>query len=89
MRLFAIVVSVVVVGFSVLVHQSKGFAATMFKSLLKHAFARGNYKGVETKWTSEMGSFYALSATDIDGNDVSFADKFAGKVSLVVNVASK
>ena len=34
------------------------------------------------------GSFYDLSAKDIDGNDVSF-DKFKGKVVLVTNVASK
>jgi hypothetical protein len=89
MRLFAVVVAAVVVVVSVFVHQSKSPGARMFKSLLKHAFARGTYKGVETKWTPELGSFYALSATDIDGNNVAFADKYAGKVSLVVNVASK
>ena len=34
------------------------------------------------------GSFYDLSAKDIDGNDVSF-EKFKNKVVLVTNVACK
>lgn len=35
-----------------------------------------------------IGSFYALSARDIDGKDVDFST-FTGKVCVVVNVASK
>ena len=34
------------------------------------------------------GTFYDLSAKDIDGNDVNFAD-FKDKVVLVTNVASR
>lgn len=39
-------------------------------------------------WKPEMGSFYALKASDIGGNEFEFA-KLEGRVSLVVNVASK
>lgn len=38
--------------------------------------------------TTMAGSFYELSAKDIDGKTVSF-DKFKGKVVLITNVASR
>ena len=44
-------------------------------------------QAVQTR-TMAAGSFYELSAKDIDGNDVSF-EKFKGKVVLVTNVACK
>jgi hypothetical protein len=43
----------------------------------------------ESKQTTNMGSFYDLGMVkDIDGKDVDL-NSFKGKVSLVVNVASK
>jgi hypothetical protein len=41
----------------------------------------------QTLWKASMGSFYALSAVDIDDTKREFKE-FDGKVSLVVNVAS-
>lgn len=40
-----------------------------------------------SKWTPEMGLFYDLSATDIDGKPVDF-HSFSGKILLISNVAS-
>lgn len=71
---------------AVLVSQSEAMA--MFTQLFKAVFMRPNFNGVETKWTSSMGSFYNLNAIDIDGEEQKF-DAYAGKVTLVVNVACK
>ena len=49
---------------------------------------QGNYKGVETKWRPEMGTWYDQSATDIDGQVTKF-ETFDNTVVLAVNVASK
>lgn len=53
----------------------------------KHLFSRGKYGGVATKQTAEMGSYYGLTVTAIDGTETDFK-KFDGKVTLVTNVAS-
>lgn len=42
----------------------------------------------QTAWKPEMGSFYGLSAVDIDGKEFSF-EQLQGRVSLIVNVACK
>jgi len=63
-----------------------GLFATL-KQAGKHIFSKSKYAG-SSEWTPEMGSFYDLSAVDIDGQQVSF-DKYRGQVLLVVNVASK
>jgi len=57
------------------------------KSLTKAATA-GQYTGTNNYDRASMGSFYALSAVDIDGKPFEFK-QLNGKVTLVINVASK
>jgi len=45
------------------------------------------YQGANL-YTAAMGSFYKLSAESHDGKMINFEQHYAGKVSLVINVAS-
>lgn len=56
-------------------------------SFLKHVFKRPAFNGVVSAHTAAMGSFYALSHPNIDGEDTSF-EQFKGRAAVVVNVAS-
>eukprot|EP00455_Lapot_gusevi_P025112 TRINITY_DN2631_c0_g1_i1.p1 TRINITY_DN2631_c0_g1~~TRINITY_DN2631_c0_g1_i1.p1 ORF type:complete len:103 (-),score=24.93 TRINITY_DN2631_c0_g1_i1:618-896(-) len=65
----------------------KSQKATMFSTIvnLGKYMLQGSYAG-ESKYDPSMGSFYALSAKDIDGNNRELKEH-EGKVSLVINVA--
>jgi len=62
-------------------------ASGTLKSLFSHA-TRRTYANSKTLWTGAMGSFYDLSANTATG-EATKLDCFAGKVVLVINVASK
>ena len=55
------------------------------KSLAKLQFGSGTYSGESQYDEASMGSFYDLTANDIDDNELPF-NAFKGKVSLITNV---
>jgi len=57
-------------------------------SAIKHLVKHGNAGSMQTKWSDKLGSFYNLNAVNIDGKSEDFT-RFAGQVTLVVNVACK
>jgi cytochrome oxidase Cu insertion factor (SCO1/SenC/PrrC family) len=64
---------------------SASLAAIVITFLLTSAYI---YKSAPSYKPSEpMSAFHQLEATDIDGKPISF-DQYAGKVVLVINVAS-
>lgn len=70
---------------------SRGECAANPKSMLKYCKKQceeaEKYDAEEAALVGKIGSFYDLSAKDIDGNVVSFSD-FKDKVVIITNVAS-